>query len=30
VKASKSGDEWSIEVDDQEHHEIPDAVIFGR
>jgi hypothetical protein len=29
VKASKSGDLWSIEVNDYEHYRIPDAVISG-
>jgi len=29
VKASQSGDEWSVEVNDYEHYRIPDAVISG-
>lgn len=29
VKASKSGDEWSVEVNDYEHYRIPEAVISG-
>lgn len=29
VKASKSGDLWSIEVNDYEHYQIPEAVING-
>ncbi len=29
VKASKSGDMWSIEVNDYEHYRIPEAVISG-
>ncbi len=29
VKASKSGDMWSVEVDDYEHYQIPEAVISG-
>ncbi|MFK7848893.1 MAG: hypothetical protein AB8G77_26635 [Rhodothermales bacterium] len=29
VKASKKGDDWLIEVNDYEHYQIPDAMIFG-
>ena len=29
VKASKSGDLWSVDVNDYEHYRIPDAVISG-
>ncbi len=29
VKASKSGDLWSVEVNDYEHYRIPEAVISG-
>jgi hypothetical protein len=29
VKASKSGDEWSVDVNDDEHYRIPEAVISG-
>ncbi len=29
VKASRSGDLWTIEVDDHEHYRIPEAVISG-
>jgi hypothetical protein len=29
VKASKNGDMWSIEVNDYEHYQIPEAVISG-
>lgn len=29
VKASKSGDLWTIEVNDYEHYEVPEAVISG-
>ena len=29
VKASKSGDLWTIEVNDYEHYQIPEAVISG-
>ncbi|HQR12377.1 MAG TPA: hypothetical protein PLW68_13715 [Casimicrobiaceae bacterium] len=29
VKASKSGDMWSVEVNDYEHYQIPEAVISG-
>jgi hypothetical protein len=29
VKASKSGDLWSVEVNDYEHYRTPEAVIFG-
>ena len=29
VKASKSGDEWSVDVNDYEHYRIPEAVISG-
>lgn len=29
VKASKSGDNWLIEVNDYEHYQIPEAVISG-
>ena len=29
VKASKSADLWSVDVDDHEHYRIPDAVISG-
>lgn len=29
VKASKSGDEWSVDVNDNEHYRIPEAVISG-
>jgi hypothetical protein len=29
VKASKSGDMWTIEVNDHEHYQIPEAVISG-
>jgi hypothetical protein len=29
VKASKSGDTWSVEVNDYEHYQIPEAVISG-
>jgi hypothetical protein len=29
VKASKSGDMWTIEVNDYEHYEVPEAVISG-
>jgi hypothetical protein len=29
VKANKSGDMWSVEVNDYEHYQIPEAVISG-
>jgi hypothetical protein len=29
IKASKSGDLWSVEVNDYEHYRIPEAVISG-
>ena len=29
VKASKHGDMWSVEVNDYEHYQIPEAVIVG-
>jgi hypothetical protein len=29
VKASKSGDLWSVDVNDYEHYRIPEAVISG-
>ena len=29
VKAAKSGDLWSVEVDDSEHYRVPEAVING-
>ena len=29
VKASKSGDTWSVDVNDYEHYQIPEAVISG-
>jgi len=29
VKASKAGDLWTIEVNDYEHYQIPEAVISG-
>jgi hypothetical protein len=29
VKATKSGDTWSVEVDDDEYYQIPEAVISG-
>jgi hypothetical protein len=29
VKSSKSGDMWSLEVNDYEHYQIPEAVISG-
>jgi len=29
VKASKSGDLWSIDVNEYEHYRIPDTVISG-
>lgn len=29
VKASKSGDLWSVDVNDYEHYQIPEAVILG-
>jgi hypothetical protein len=29
VKASKSGDTWSVDVNDHEHYRIPEAVISG-
>jgi hypothetical protein len=29
VKASKSDDTWSIEVNDYEHYWIPEALIYG-
>ena len=29
VKTSKKGDDWLIEVNDYEHYQIPDAIIFG-
>ncbi len=29
VKAGKQGDTWSIEVNDYEHYQIPEAMIFG-
>jgi len=29
VKATKSGDLWSVDVNDYEHYRIPDAVVSG-
>jgi hypothetical protein len=29
VKADKSGDMWSVDVNDHEHYRIPEAVISG-
>jgi hypothetical protein len=29
VKASKSGDVWTIEVNDYEHYQVPEAVVAG-
>jgi hypothetical protein len=29
VSATKSGDTWSVDVNDYEHYQIPDAVVVG-
>jgi hypothetical protein len=29
VKAGRTGDTWSVEVNDYEHYQIPDALISG-
>ena len=29
VKAAKAGDLWTIDVNDYEHYQIPEAVIVG-